>query len=75
MRLSSLMDGIPLRKHLEEPIVPKKLGYSASGFSFNAGNGRAENCNGLGFEIGDAIFSDIQIPCSFCAGMRFKDDL
>ncbi|MEC8043579.1 MAG: excinuclease ABC subunit UvrA [Verrucomicrobiota bacterium] len=66
----------PIKEALGRTDRAKKLGYCASDFSFNAGNGRCENCNGLGFEIVEMQFlSDIQIPCSFCAGMRFKDDL
>ena len=63
MRLSSLMDGIPLRKHLGEPIVPKNLVIPLPIFHSMRGNGRCENCNGLGFEIVEMQFPlDIQIP-------------
>ena len=45
-------------------------------FSFNSGNGRCEECNGLGYEVVEMQFlSDLQIPCSYCNGMRFKEDI
>ena len=28
-----------------------------------------------GYEVVEMQFSDLQIPCSYCNGMRFKDDI
>ena len=66
----------PIKEALGRTEEAKKLGYFASDFSFNSGNGRCEECMGLGYEIVEMQFlSDIQTPCSYCNGMRFKNDV
>ncbi|MBE2212589.1 MAG: excinuclease ABC subunit UvrA [Opitutaceae bacterium] len=51
-------------------------GYTASSFSFNAGDGRCEHCQGLGYEKVEMQFlSDVYIPCPVCEGRRFKDEI
>ncbi|MDQ8179866.1 excinuclease ABC subunit UvrA [Pelagicoccus sp. SDUM812005] len=51
-------------------------GYTASSFSFNAGDGRCEPCKGLGYEkIEMQFLSDVYVPCPHCNGKRFKDEL
>ena len=66
----------PIRDALGRTNEAKKLGYSAIDFSFNSGNGRCPECSGLGFEIVEMQFlSDVQIECSQCNGLRFKDDI
>ena len=51
-------------------------GYTASSFSFNAGDGRCEQCKGLGYEKVEMQFlSDVFVPCPHCNGRRFKTEL
>ncbi|MDQ8186950.1 excinuclease ABC subunit UvrA [Pelagicoccus sp. SDUM812002] len=51
-------------------------GYTASSFSFNAGDGRCEPCKGLGYEkIEMQFLSDVYVPCPHCNGKRFKSEL
>ncbi len=51
-------------------------GYTASSFSFNAGDGRCEHCKGLGYEKVEMQFlSDVYVPCPHCDGKRFKREL
>ena len=66
----------PIKEALGRTEECKLLGYLPGDFSFNSGNGRCEECNGLGYEVVEMQFlSDLQIPCSFCNGMRFKEDI
>lgn len=51
-------------------------GYTASSFSFNAGDGRCEHCSGLGYEKVEMQFlSDVFVPCPHCNAKRFKSGL
>ena len=51
-------------------------GMTASTFSFNAGDGRCDHCQGLGYERVEMQFlSDVFIPCPVCEGRRFKDEI
>ena len=66
----------PIKEAFGRTESAKKLGFSASDFSFNSGSGRCESCNGLGYETIEMQFlSDVQIPCSYCHGRRFKDNI
>ena len=52
------------------------LGFTASTFSFNAGEGRCNHCQGLGYERVEMQFlSDVYIPCPICESRRFKDEV
>ncbi len=54
----------------------REAGYSASSFSFNAGDGRCPHCNGLGYEAVEMQFlSDVYVPCPICEGRRFKPEI
>ncbi len=54
----------------------QEAGFTASSFSFNAGDGRCDNCQGLGSERVEMQFlSDVFVPCPICAGQRFKPDV
>ncbi|OAM89297.1 ATP-binding cassette domain-containing protein [Termitidicoccus mucosus] len=54
----------------------QSAGYTASSFSFNAGDGRCEHCNGLGSERVEMQFlSDVYVPCPVCEGRRFKPEI
>lgn len=51
-------------------------GYTPSSFSFNAGDGRCDQCKGLGYEKVEMQFlSDVYVPCPHCDAKRFKRDL
>ena len=66
----------PIKEALGRTDEAKKLGYFAADFSFNAGSGRCEECMGLGYELIEMQFlSNLQTPCGYCNGMRFKDDI
>jgi excinuclease ABC subunit A len=66
----------PIKEAFGRTDETKRLGFSASDFSFNAGNGRCEECSGLGYEIVEMQFlSDLQIPCNHCGGKRFKSEI
>jgi excinuclease ABC subunit A len=66
----------PIKEALGRTEDCKLLGYLPGDFSFNSGNGRCDECGGLGYEVIEMQFlSDLQIPCSYCNGMRFKDDI
>ncbi|MDG1138497.1 MAG: excinuclease ABC subunit UvrA [Opitutales bacterium] len=66
----------PIKEALGRSDDAKRLGYFSSDFSFNAGNGRCEECMGLGYNVVEMQFlSDVQIPCNYCNGMRFKEDI
>lgn len=51
----------------------RRVGLSASAFSFNSGDGRCERCNGMGYEkISMQFLSDVFVLCPVCQGRRFK---
>lgn len=51
----------------------KQRGFSAGRFSFNAGQGRCENCQGAGqLKIEMSFLADIFVKCSHCGGRRFN---
>jgi excinuclease ABC subunit A len=54
----------------------QEAGFSASSFSFNSGDGRCDNCQGLGSERVEMQFlSDVFVPCPVCEGRRFKPEV
>ena len=51
-------------------------GFNASSFSFNSGDGRCDQCQGLGYERVEMQFlSDVFVPCPVCDGRRFKPEV
>jgi excinuclease ABC subunit A len=65
-----------LRELFANTEEARQAGYAASAFSFNAGVGRCERCNGTGFEkISMQFLSDLFLPCPQCGGKRFKSEL
>ncbi len=51
-------------------------GFNASSFSFNSGEGRCDQCQGLGYERVEMQFlSDVFVPCPICEGRRFKPEV
>ncbi len=54
----------------------QEAGFSSSSFSFNSGDGRCDNCQGLGSERVEMQFlSDVFVPCPICEGKRFKPEV
>ncbi|MDQ8203621.1 excinuclease ABC subunit UvrA [Pelagicoccus sp. SDUM812003] len=65
-----------IRKLFGKLPASEANGYTASSFSFNAGDGRCEPCKGLGYEkIEMQFLSDVYVPCPHCDGKRFKKEL
>ena len=59
-------------------VQPKaaELGYTDRDFSFNAGVGRCQTCEGSGFEKVEMQFlSDLFITCPDCEGTRFGPEI
>ena len=51
-------------------------GMTPGTFSFNAGDGRCDHCQGLGYEQVEMQFlSDLYLPCPVCEGRRFKPEV
>ncbi len=67
-----------LRTLLSHTVEAKKLGLSASAFSFNVpherGGGRCEACAGQGTVTLEMHFlADVTLPCEACGGRRFTE--
>ncbi len=61
--------------YASEPAAAE-AGFTASSFSFNAGDGRCDHCQGLGYERVEMQFlSDVFVPCPICEGKRFKPEV
>ena len=61
-----------IRKLFAASPEAKAAGLTPGDFSFNTGSGRCPACAGTGVEVVEMQFlSDVQIPCSICAGKRF----
>lgn len=53
-----------------------KIKYGEKNFSFNYGNGRCDNCKGLGVVTSNMLFfKDVEVTCPVCHGKRFKDEI
>ena len=65
-----------IRKLFAKLDAAQSVGMQASHFSFNSGDGRCENCSGLGYERIEMQFvSDLFVPCPACDGRRFKPEI
>ncbi len=54
----------------------RAAGLAASAFSFNGGEGRCDQCQGLGHERVEMQFlSDVFVPCPACGTRRFKPEV
>ncbi|MFZ9747211.1 MAG: excinuclease ABC subunit UvrA [Opitutaceae bacterium] len=54
----------------------RSAGLGASAFSFNGGEGRCDQCQGLGHERVEMQFlSDVFVPCPACGTRRFKPEV
>ena len=69
-----LFDAIRTRYH--QKAKQMKLSLKPADFSFNAGNGRCPNCQGLGvIESNQLFFENQQLTCPVCQGSRFKEEI
>ncbi len=61
--------------YAKEPAAVE-AGFTPSSFSFNAGDGRCDHCQGLGYERVEMQFlSDVFVPCPICESRRFKSEI
>ncbi len=66
----------PIRELLAATPAAHAAGLNASSFSFNGGDGRCDQCQGLGYERVEMQFlSDVYVPCPVCEGRRFKPEV
>lgn len=50
--------------------------FKAGDFSFNSGNGRCQNCQGLGtIENNQLFFQNVEVTCPECHGTRYQEDI
>jgi len=65
-----------IRKLFAQSPLAGQRGYSASMFSFNAGDGRCPTCGGSGFEHVEMQFlSDVYLRCPDCDGRRYRAEI
>ncbi|MFM6984753.1 MAG: excinuclease ABC subunit UvrA [Chitinophagaceae bacterium] len=65
-----------IRDLFSELPVAKAKKLKPSHFSFNVDGGRCDNCKGEGeVTIEMQFMADLILPCEFCNGKRFKDEI
>ncbi len=65
-----------LRKIFADAPLARERSYSATTFSFNAGDGRCPTCGGSGFEHVEMQFlSDVYLRCPDCDGRRYRAEI
>jgi len=66
----------PIRELFASTDSARSRGFTGGSFSFNAGDGRCNHCQGLGYEkIEMQFLSDVFVTCPVCEGRRFKDEI
>ncbi len=67
-------DGI--RAQFATTPMARLRGFTAGTFSFNAGTGRCETCQGEGFERVEMQFlADVFVACPDCGGARYRKEV
>ena len=65
-----------IRELYAQTPTAQAAGFTASSFSFNSGDGRCDQCQGLGYERVEMQFlSDVFVPCPVCEAKRFKPEV
>jgi excinuclease ABC subunit A len=65
-----------IRDLLSQQSLAKQRGYKPAFFSFNVEGGRCEQCKGEGEQTIEMQFmADILLPCEYCHGKRFKEEV
>ena len=65
-----------IRELYAQTPAAEAAGFSPSSFSFNSGDGRCDQCLGLGYERVEMQFlSDVFVPCPVCESRRFKPEV
>lgn len=65
-----------IRKVFADQPLSKQMGYTPQYFSFNAEEGRCEECKGAGVITVEMQFmADLVLPCEACHGKRFKKEI
>lgn len=65
-----------IRDLFSELPIAKAKKLKPSHFSFNVDGGRCDNCKGEGeVTIEMQFMADLILPCEFCNGKRFKDEI
>lgn len=65
-----------IRKVFSEQPLARQMGYTPQYFSFNADEGRCEECKGAGVITVEMQFmADLTLTCDACHGKRFKKEI
>lgn len=65
-----------IRQRFARSDEARQRSLTASAFSFNSGDGRCPQCQGLGSERVEMQFmADVFVPCPLCEGKQFKEEI
>lgn len=65
-----------IRKLLADQPLARQMDFAPAHFSFNAGEGRCEECKGEGVvHVEMQFMADLTLTCEACHGQRFKKDI